>query len=160
MSVGSTLRSCSNANCNASVMPQSYLMATRYRIPSCSYVPSGMGARIATGCGLQFESRRGPELVPFSMSSRLVLEPPSSPLPSGYRRLFRPGRESVHSLPSDAEVKKTWIYTPPPQYVFMAKCFVKHEEDLTMLWHRRCIIVSDVMNITSSVDFFFILGLE
>jgi hypothetical protein len=31
------------------------------------------------------------------------------------------GLEAVHSLPTVAEVKKTWIYTStPPDYVFMA----------------------------------------
>jgi hypothetical protein len=27
-----------------------------------------------------------------------------------------------HSAPSSAEVKKTWIYTSTPPYVFMAEC--------------------------------------
>jgi hypothetical protein len=42
------------------------------------------------------------------------------------RRLFsiltvkRPGREADHSPPASAEIKKTWIYTSTPPYVFMA----------------------------------------
>jgi hypothetical protein len=32
----------------------------------------------------------------------------------------RPGREAYHSPPTSAEVKKTWIYTSTPPYVFMA----------------------------------------
>jgi hypothetical protein len=32
----------------------------------------------------------------------------------------RPGRETDHSPPASAEVKKTWIYTSTPPYVFMA----------------------------------------
>jgi hypothetical protein len=32
----------------------------------------------------------------------------------------RPGREADHSPPTSAEVKKIWIYTPTPPYVFMA----------------------------------------
>ncbi|PNF15380.1 hypothetical protein B7P43_G00977, partial [Cryptotermes secundus] len=32
----------------------------------------------------------------------------------------RPGRETDHSPPTSAEVKKTWIYTPTPPCVFMA----------------------------------------
>jgi hypothetical protein len=32
----------------------------------------------------------------------------------------RPGREADHSPPTSAEVKKTWIYTSTPPYVFMA----------------------------------------
>jgi hypothetical protein len=31
----------------------------------------------------------------------------------------RPGHEADHSLPTSAEVKKTWIYTSTPPYVFM-----------------------------------------
>jgi hypothetical protein len=30
------------------------------------------------------------------------------------------GREVDHSPPTDAEVKKTWIYTPTSPYAFMA----------------------------------------
>jgi hypothetical protein len=30
------------------------------------------------------------------------------------------GREADHSLPTSAEVKKTWVYTSTPPYVFMA----------------------------------------
>jgi hypothetical protein len=37
--------------------------------------------------------------------------------------LKRPGREADHS-PTSAEVKKTWIYTSAPPYVFMAWCLV------------------------------------
>jgi hypothetical protein len=32
----------------------------------------------------------------------------------------RPGRESDHSPPANAEVKKMWIYTSNPPYAFMA----------------------------------------
>jgi hypothetical protein len=32
----------------------------------------------------------------------------------------RPGREDAHSAPASAEVKKMWIYTSTPPYVFMA----------------------------------------
>jgi hypothetical protein len=32
----------------------------------------------------------------------------------------RPGREVDHSLPTNAEVKKMWIYTSTPPYAFMA----------------------------------------
>jgi hypothetical protein len=31
----------------------------------------------------------------------------------------RPGREADHSSPASAEVKKMWIYTSTPSYVFM-----------------------------------------
>jgi hypothetical protein len=32
----------------------------------------------------------------------------------------QPGREADHSPPTIAEVKKTWVYTSTPPYVFMA----------------------------------------
>jgi hypothetical protein len=41
----------------------------------------------------------------------------------------RPGREADHSTPASAEVKKTWIYTSTPLYVFMAK----YRDDFTFL---------------------------
>jgi hypothetical protein len=34
--------------------------------------------------------------------------------------LMRPGREAGHSPPASAEVKKMWIYTATPPYVFIA----------------------------------------
>jgi hypothetical protein len=33
----------------------------------------------------------------------------------------RPGREADHSPPTSAEIKKMWIYTSAPPYVFMAQ---------------------------------------
>jgi hypothetical protein len=36
------------------------------------------------------------------------------------RGVKRPGREADHSPPTSAEVKKTWMYTSTPPYVFMA----------------------------------------
>jgi hypothetical protein len=35
-------------------------------------------------------------------------------------RVKRPEHEADHSPPTSAEVKKTWIYTSTPPYVFMA----------------------------------------
>jgi hypothetical protein len=54
----------------------------------------------------------------FSTSSRRALgptQPPSQWVP----RVKRPGHEADHSPPTNAEVKKTWIYTAIPPYVFM-----------------------------------------
>jgi hypothetical protein len=50
---------------------------------------------------------------------------PSRILSSGCRGIFppevnQPGRKTDHSLPTTAEVKKTWVYTSTPMYVFMA----------------------------------------
>jgi hypothetical protein len=43
-------------------------------------------------------------------------EPPIQWVPE----VKRPGREADHSPPTSAEVKRTWIYTSTPPYVFMA----------------------------------------
>jgi hypothetical protein len=44
-------------------------------------------------------------------------------LSNGYRGLFprvkQPGRETDHSPPASADVKKTWVYTSTPPYVVM-----------------------------------------
>jgi hypothetical protein len=60
----------------------------------------------------------------FSTSSRPALGPPSL-ISRGYWKLFPPGvkrqrRESDHSPPTSAEVKKTWISTTTSPSVFMA----------------------------------------
>jgi hypothetical protein len=34
-------------------------------------------------------------------------------------------READHSPPTSVEVKKTWLYTSTPPYVFMAYCLVR-----------------------------------
>jgi hypothetical protein len=41
-----------------------------------------------------------------------------------YRGGKRPGREAHHSLPTSAEVKKTWVYTSTSPYVFMEQCLI------------------------------------
>jgi hypothetical protein len=47
--------------------------------------------------------------------------PASYPMGAGTfsRGVKRQGREADHSPPSSAEVKKTWIYTSTPPYVYM-----------------------------------------
>jgi hypothetical protein len=35
-------------------------------------------------------------------------------LSNAYRGVKPPGREAYHSLPTSAEVKKTWVYTSTP----------------------------------------------
>jgi hypothetical protein len=58
-----------------------------------------------------------------SMSSRLALGSTQSPIqwvPGAFTPgVKRQGREADHSPPNSAEVKKVWIYTPTPPYVFM-----------------------------------------
>jgi hypothetical protein len=46
--------------------------------------------------------------------------------------LKRPGREADHSPPSSPEVKNAWRYTSIPEYVFMARCLVKHRDNFTL----------------------------
>jgi hypothetical protein len=59
----------------------------------------------------------------FLMSSRLALgftKPPIQWVPGTLSLgLMRPEREADHSPPNTSEVKKTWIYTSTPPYVFM-----------------------------------------
>jgi hypothetical protein len=43
---------------------------------------------------------------------------PPSLLSNGYQRRF------PHSPPTSTEIKKTWIYTSIPPYVFMAYCLI------------------------------------
>jgi hypothetical protein len=60
----------------------------------------------------------------FSTSSKPALgltQPPIKCVPGALSpRVKRMGREDNHSPPTSAEVKKTWIYTSTPPYVFMA----------------------------------------
>jgi hypothetical protein len=62
------------------------------------------------------------------MSSRPALGPTQPPIQgvSGALSLEvqRPGREADHSLPTTVEVKKTWVYTSTPPYVYMVYCLI------------------------------------
>jgi hypothetical protein len=84
---------------------------------------------IATGYGLN----DGVFGVRLPVGSRIFTSPyrpdllwdPPSLLSNGYRGIFprgieRPGHEADHSPATIAEVKKTWVYTFTPPYVFMA----------------------------------------
>jgi hypothetical protein len=64
----------------------------------------------------------------FSMWSRPALRPTQPPiqwvpgvLPPGAKR---PRREADHSPPTSVEVKKMWVYTSTPPYVFMTYCLI------------------------------------
>jgi hypothetical protein len=59
----------------------------------------------------------------FSISSRPALgstQPPIKWVGGPFPGVKWQGREADHSPPTSAEVKKMWIYTSTPQYVFMA----------------------------------------
>jgi hypothetical protein len=62
------------------------------------------------------------------MSSRQALGPTQLPVQwvrgAVYAGVKRPGHEAYHSPPTSAEVKKTWVYTFPPPYVFMVYCLI------------------------------------
>jgi hypothetical protein len=93
-----------------------------YKIPARSRDSSAV---IATGYRLGdpgFDSRLGKSIFLHSVTSKLALRPTQPPnqcvprtISSGVKR---PGRESGHSLPSNAEVPST------PPYVFMARFLI------------------------------------
>jgi hypothetical protein len=85
---------------------------------------------IATGYGLddrgpwgRSSSRGRFKNYFFSTSSRPALgsaQPPIQWISGALSPVVkRPGRESDHSIPASAEVKKIWIYTSTPSYTFM-----------------------------------------
>jgi hypothetical protein len=74
----------------------------------------------------RLDNQGGQELSPsrlknfhFSISSRPALGSTHSPI-KWVPVVKRQGREADHSPPTSAEVKKMWIYTSTPPYVFMA----------------------------------------
>jgi hypothetical protein len=74
--------------------------------------------------GVGFRVPVGSRNFLFSTSSRPAMEPIQPPIqwvPGAIcTGIKRPGREADHSLPNSTEVKKIWIYTTTPPYVFMA----------------------------------------
>jgi hypothetical protein len=98
--------------------------------PVTSWWSRDSSVGIATGYGLDDQGGGGSSSpgrvknVHFSISSSPALgstQPPikwvAGALPPGVKRQ---GREADHSPPTSAEIKKMWIYTSTPLYVFMA----------------------------------------
>jgi hypothetical protein len=84
---------------------------------------------IAIGYGLddqegrEFESRKGKKfLLLHIVQTCSGVQPTSYKMGTGgsFPGVKRQGRETGHSPPSSAEIKKMWIYTSTPPYVFMA----------------------------------------
>jgi hypothetical protein len=59
--------------------------------------------------------------------------------------LKRQGREADHSLPTSAEVKRTWIYTSAPLYRLHGVAFSQLNTGTTLPF--LCIIKADVSQI-------------
>jgi hypothetical protein len=70
---------------------------------------------IATGYGL--DDKGIAVRVPVGQTTEASIQWAPVPLSPGVKR---PGYETDHSPPTSAEVKKTWVYTSTPPYIFMA----------------------------------------
>jgi hypothetical protein len=108
---------------------------TRHIVGFCIMIPSSLVGRsgdsivgIATGYGLDDRGvgvrvAVGSRIFTSSYRTDRLWGPPNLPY-NGYRGSFlgvkRPEREADHSPPTSAEVKKMWISTSTPPYVFMA----------------------------------------
>jgi hypothetical protein len=82
---------------------------------------------IATGYGMEDRGRSSsPVMVKDSLLH--VVQTGSGAQPASYPKstggyfpgVKRPGHEADNTSPTSAEVKKMWIYTSTPAYVFMA----------------------------------------
>jgi hypothetical protein len=90
---------------------------------------------------LGFDSRLGLGIFLFTTPSRTTLGSTQPPIQRVIGALSlavkRPGREAEHPPLSSAEVKNAWSYTFTPQYVFMARCLVKHRDNFIYLLPRH-----------------------
>jgi hypothetical protein len=110
-------------------MGMTYISGTRELI-SESGMDKEPGYRSPYSDWLQAGRRRGRSSRPvraksflFFMSSKPILgftQPLIQWVPGVLSAgVKRPGREADHSPPANVEVKKIWIYTSTPSYVFM-----------------------------------------
>jgi hypothetical protein len=90
------------------------------------------------------------------MSSRLSTQPPIQWVPGALSLgVKRQGRETDHSPPTSAEIKKAWIYTATPPYAFMALCLInKHRENLPELDHAVHILTTYFSNVRFPEEFY------
>jgi hypothetical protein len=73
--------------------------------------------------GRELESRQGKKLSHLHIvQTGSEVHPTSYKMGTGgsFSGVKRQGREADHSPPTSAEVKKMWIYTSTPPYVYMA----------------------------------------
>jgi hypothetical protein len=80
--------------------------------------------------GPGFVSRQKKNFFLFSTVSKTAVEPTQSPM-KWVLEVTVLGCEADHSPPSRAEVKNAWRYTSTSSYVFVARCFVKHRDNIT-----------------------------
>jgi hypothetical protein len=120
-------------------------LSNRKLSPPCHYHKSQDSAvGIATGYGLDDQGvrvrvPRGGKNFHFSLSSRPALGPTQppiqwvpGPLSPGVKW---PGREANNSAPTSAEVKKTWVYTSTPPYVFTRTTLPLPQSRELQVWH-------------------------
>jgi hypothetical protein len=88
--------------------------------------PKSLDGTVGTATGYELDDQEvgvpspgGGKNFNFSMSSRPALgyTQPTIQFVPGVKRQWD---DFDHSLPPSAEVKKTWVYTSTPPYVFMA----------------------------------------
>jgi hypothetical protein len=80
--------------------------------------------RVQTGCGTHPAS--------YPMGTRGSVFP----------GVKRPVREANHSPPCSAEAKNEWSYTSTPQYVFVARCLVKHRDNFTSIFYLYPVVLN------------------
>jgi hypothetical protein len=88
---------------------------------------------------LGFDFRRGLGIFLFTTASRKAPGPTQPPIQWAPGALSpgvkRPGRDTDHSPPFNAEVKNASSYTSTPQYAFMAWCSVKGQGQLYLYFY-------------------------
>jgi hypothetical protein len=95
-------------------------------MPLCKVVIMSRDSAVGIGTGYGLDDQQVG--VRVLVGARIFTSPcrpdqlwgPSSFPSNGNREVKRPGREADFSPRNSADVKKTWVYTSTPLYVFMA----------------------------------------